>query len=86
VKTSRKIMLLLALAITALPTGGCVRWMTGEDSYQGSMYTQSGERVSVYKEAYSGKEYYYDRGSKIYVNVGGPTRSPDRPTSWYGDR
>lgn len=52
------------------------------DSYQGTMYTQNRDIVSVYREAWTGRDYYYDKGSKVYVNETGSTRTGDRRTNW----
>lgn len=63
--------------------GGCNHIFGFGDNTSGYMTTQSGERVSVQRDIW-GNDYYYERGAKVWVNEGGPTRAPDRPTSWYG--
>ncbi len=60
---------------------GCHQLVTGRDPAQGYMRSQSGEVVQVFRDL-RGREYYYERGAKVYVNEAGGTRSPERPTRW----
>jgi hypothetical protein len=64
-----------------LVLGGCV------SGYEGSMKTQSGENVSVYKDSFMylggvGTPYYYEDGAKVYVNETDSDSTNKRKTQW----
>jgi hypothetical protein len=58
---------------------GCYQLMNGADPSQGEMTSQSGQRVAVYRDMV-GHEYYYEKGSKVYVTQPDGTAAADHPT------
>jgi hypothetical protein len=60
---------------------GCESHYDRTDPTNGTMRTQSGESVRVYRDS-DGRDYYYENGAKVFVNVGGPTQTKDRHTTW----
>ena len=67
-------------------SGGCVGLHPFEHETVGPMRTQAGDLVYVYREPFGGREYSLDRGAKVFLNEGGPSRAPDRHTSWSQDK
>lgn len=73
-QTCRRGCLAAAIAVSGF-AAGC------QDSSQRYTTSQSGERVQAYRDD-TGKDYYYERGAKVYMSQTKDTDGGYEPTNW----